>query len=195
MAMDLAQTRSAPPPLDLVESFVNTADLETHADALATPEHLREWLRARKLISTSEGISQAKHRQAIQLRESLRRAARANNGTTIDRRTLEDLNRIGRRGSLVVSFAQDGRAHLVPGTTGFEAALARILGAVADSMLIGTWSRLKSCASDGCQWVFYDKSKNRSSRWCDMADCGNQAKGRAFRERRRTGGRPARGSN
>ena len=36
-----------------------------------------------------------------------------------------------------------------------------------------------------CRWAFYDGSKNRSGRWCDMASCGNRMKARAFRERAR----------
>jgi predicted RNA-binding Zn ribbon-like protein len=194
IGVDVMKTRSAPAPLDLVEAFINTSDLESGADALATPTDLRNWLRARKLIPPSQPISQSNHRQAIQLRESLRRAARGNNGAAVDRRTLESLNEIGQRGSLAVSFGYDGTAHLVPASSGFEAALGRILAVVADSMLTGSWSRLKGCASDDCQWVFYDASKNRSGRWCDMADCGNQAKGRAFRERRRIASRPSRPS-
>ena len=39
-------------------------------------------------------------------------------------------------------------------------------------------ARLRECASDTCGWLFVDTSKNRSRRWCDMADCGNRAKAR-----------------
>ncbi len=34
--------------------------------------------------------------------------------------------------------------------------------------------RLKICAN--CQWLFLDRSRNRSRMWCDMAVCGNRAK-------------------
>lgn len=44
-------------------------------------------------------------------------------------------------------------------------------------------SRLRECASDSCDWVFVDRTKNRSRRWCDMRGCGNRSKVRAFRER------------
>lgn len=43
--------------------------------------------------------------------------------------------------------------------------------------------RVKECAGDNCNWLFYDASRNRSRRWCDMRDCGNRAKARRFRER------------
>jgi predicted RNA-binding Zn ribbon-like protein len=39
-------------------------------------------------------------------------------------------------------------------------------------------ARLRECASETCGWLFVDTSKNRSRRWCDMADCGNRAKAR-----------------
>ena len=38
--------------------------------------------------------------------------------------------------------------------------------------------RVKECATDNCNWLFLDLSKNRSRRWCDMKECGNRAKAR-----------------
>jgi len=46
--------------------------------------------------------------------------------------------------------------------------------------------RLRSCANETCGWLFIDHSKNRSRRWCDMSDCGNQAKARRFQQRQRS---------
>ncbi len=42
-------------------------------------------------------------------------------------------------------------------------------------------ARLKCC--DGCGRLFFDASRNRSRRWCDMQGCGNRAK--VARHRRR----------
>jgi predicted RNA-binding Zn ribbon-like protein len=36
------------------------------------------------------------------------------------------------------------------------------------------------CDEKGCGWLFWDSSRNRSRRWCDMRDCGNRAKVRRF---------------
>ncbi len=41
--------------------------------------------------------------------------------------------------------------------------------------------RLKQC--EGCRWLYLDASRNRSRRWCSMADCGTAAKMRRRRER------------
>jgi predicted RNA-binding Zn ribbon-like protein len=54
-----------------------------------------------------------------------------------------------------------------------------------ESMVAGTWSRLKVCPADDCQWAFYDHSRNHSRTWCEMEECGNRAKARAWRERQR----------
>ena len=44
--------------------------------------------------------------------------------------------------------------------------------------------RIKECASTTCEWVFLDRSRNHSRRWCDMSDCGNRAKARRFQAKK-----------
>lgn len=39
---------------------------------------------------------------------------------------------------------------------------------------------VRACASESCQWLFLDVSKNHGRVWCDMKKCGNRAKVRAF---------------
>lgn len=46
-------------------------------------------------------------------------------------------------------------------------------------------ARVKECATDNCNWLFLDASKNKSRRWCEMKECGNRAKARRHYERRR----------
>jgi predicted RNA-binding Zn ribbon-like protein len=50
----------------------------------------------------------------------------------------------------------------------------------------------------GCGWLFLDRSRNGSRRWCTMGECGAYAKSRRLTERRRatraTGKNPDRGS-
>jgi predicted RNA-binding Zn ribbon-like protein len=47
--------------------------------------------------------------------------------------------------------------------------------------------RLRQCGDDGCGWLFLDRSKNGSRRWCSSADCGNRARARRHYERARGG--------
>jgi predicted RNA-binding Zn ribbon-like protein len=44
-------------------------------------------------------------------------------------------------------------------------------------------SRIRRCASQRCVLLYYDTTKNRSRRWCDMAVCGNRAKASAHYRR------------
>jgi predicted RNA-binding Zn ribbon-like protein len=46
-------------------------------------------------------------------------------------------------------------------------------------------TRVRECAGYDCGRLFMDGTKNRSRRWCEMASCGNRAKGRRHYERRK----------
>ena len=72
-----------------------------------------------------------------------------------------------------------------------ERPLWEIARSAADLLTSGDHERVKECASTTCEWVFLDKSRNRSRRWCDMSDCGNRAKARRFQARKRAAVRPA----
>ena len=58
----------------------------------------------------------------------------------------------------------------------------RILGPIAwaafDLFRGSELDRLKQCPSDDCHWLFVDRTKNGSRRWCEMATCGDRAKRR-----------------
>jgi predicted RNA-binding Zn ribbon-like protein len=43
--------------------------------------------------------------------------------------------------------------------------------------------RLRICQN--CRWLFFDRSRNSSRLWCDMAVCGNRNKARRHYQRRR----------
>ncbi|WP_225840358.1 CGNR zinc finger domain-containing protein [Streptomyces sp. NK08204] len=48
--------------------------------------------------------------------------------------------------------------------------------------------RTRVCPGMRCGWVFIDTSRGGRRRWCDMATCGNSAKGRTHYQRSRAGG-------
>lgn len=48
--------------------------------------------------------------------------------------------------------------------------------------------RLKICPN--CEWLFIDKSRNRSRNWCDMNVCGNRAKARLHYQKKRKDSAP-----
>jgi predicted RNA-binding Zn ribbon-like protein len=63
-------------------------------------------------------------------------------------------------------------------------ALARLTEPLVSELTGGNPERIRVCASDTCDWIFYDASRTARRRWCDMATCGNRAK--AARHRART---------
>jgi predicted RNA-binding Zn ribbon-like protein len=65
-------------------------------------------------------------------------------------------------------------------------ALARLADPLVAGIAAGDIARWRICANDDCRWVFEDTSRGGRRRWCDMSSCGNRAKVRRFRSRRRT---------
>jgi predicted RNA-binding Zn ribbon-like protein len=179
-------TEIPPHRLQLVLDFVNTLDVEQQSDALATPDQLAGWLRDHELLDIAgPGVGAAEHRSAIELREALRRVMRAHNhGDPDTASAAAALERAALAGQLSIRFERDGSVQIAPRQPGFAGILARLLVPVAHAAADGEWSRVKACDADDCQEAFYDRSRNRSGRWCDMAVCGNRTKVRAYRSKR-----------
>jgi predicted RNA-binding Zn ribbon-like protein len=176
---------TAPAPLQPILDLVNTKDIETEIEELREPRALRDWLVERRLIDPATEVTAEDLDFTVELREALRAMLRVNDGHPVDAAALEVVNRVTGSLPLQLHFSTDGEPGLGPGTGGVRGALARMLGAVPLAEADGTWSRLKVCSADDCQWAFYDKSKNRSGRWCSMRVCGNRTKTRAYRARQR----------
>jgi predicted RNA-binding Zn ribbon-like protein len=175
----------APGRLAIVQDFVNTLELESAADELTDPTALARWLRDRELLGEGAHLDAGDLARACELREALRTTLeqRAHGGVTAG--TLAALNDLGAHAPLRATLDEHGRVRLEPAAAGLDGALGALLAIVARADLDGTWERLKVCADDGCRWAFYDRSRNRSGSWCSMAVCGNRAKARSFRARRR----------
>jgi len=182
----LSDAEPAPGRLALVERFANTVDHEHGREMLSSPERLRAVLD----LKPGMRLGAADLRRAIDVREALRTLALANNGGDLDPHAVDVLEEAAARGRLVIRF-DAGEARLEPASQSLDGALADLVGIVHTAMADGTWSRLKACRRDVCGWLFYDRSRNRSAVWCQMAVCGNRVKTKAYRERRpaRTGRR------
>jgi predicted RNA-binding Zn ribbon-like protein len=178
--------KPAPGDLKLVQGFINTLDLEDEINDLPDAESLTRWLVHYGLMAPGETVGNADYEQAIRVREALRAVLVANNGGPLDRSAVDTLNSAAKTAELLVRFdADSGTARLVPVRGGIDGALGRLLAIVERAQADGTWERFKGCPDEDCHWAFYDWSKNRSATWCSMEVCGNRAKARAYRERRR----------
>jgi predicted RNA-binding Zn ribbon-like protein len=94
------------------------------------------------------------------------------------------LEEVAERGQLSVRFGEGDAIEIAPRVEGFDGVLARLLVPVTHAAIDGSWARVKACVADDCRWAFWDSSRNRSGRWCDMAVCGNREKVRTYRSRR-----------
>jgi predicted RNA-binding Zn ribbon-like protein len=173
------------PEIDLLVDFVNSRDVEEDTDAIAGPAQLAEWIAEH----TGERLSdlQADDVQRLQsLRESIRALMHANNGGRVGEADLGPLREAAERGRFRLAFESGGGLALTPARadlSGFESSL---LLALEHLQCHQVWSRLKVCTDDGCQWAFYDTTRNRSRTWCSMDVCGNREKTKRYRRRKAT---------
>ena len=178
----------APGALALVQAFVNSVNVEFGPDEFTTTEGFRSWLIRNDLAGRRVRPSDLDRRDAVALREALRALLRENNGAPRDPRARKTIEHIGWNCPVVVRFDDetDGLG-LGPAQPDVRGALGTVLASVAGAVHDGSWQRLKACQEHRCEWAFYDRSRNRASRWCSMAVCGTRAKMRVYRQAKRVG--------
>ncbi|MFF3331433.1 CGNR zinc finger domain-containing protein [Streptomyces sp. NPDC002888] len=164
----MSERSPAPGGLALIESLVNTLDVETGTDALDTADARRRF-----------GLTEDDLPYARELRESLRATLLAHAGH-LPHRTVTPLGDLLAAAPLLVTVdARDGSARLAPGDAG--PLPSRVAAAVAEALVASTWTRLKACEAVTCHWAYYDRSPAGRSRWCSMQVCGARAKMRRYR--------------
>lgn len=102
--------------------------------------------------------------------------------------SLDQLNAVLGTAATHLRLSGEGRSYgwtfEAPARDHLEWPVWRVTRSAAELLTAEEVERLKLCDAHDCGWLFIDASRNRSRRWCDMADCGNRAKARRFRERR-----------
>ncbi len=176
----------APPPLDLLQEFANTLDLEGQLEELDSPAALTEWCRRRGLMEAGVGLSVSDLEVAIRAREALRRVALAHSGHDDLAAATAELASATAGARLRLTADPAGTLSLEPVGSPLDRLLGALAAAVVQGGLRGTLVRLKACSDQRCQWVFWDASKNSCGRWCSMAVCGSRAKARAYQHRLRS---------
>jgi predicted RNA-binding Zn ribbon-like protein len=140
------------------------------------------------MVSDAAVVDPASFVRARALRTLLRELGKRNSrGAEPEAALREEFTAV--TAELRVRFVLDERGVLrveAPDDT-VDGALGAILAVVHQSQVAGTWRRLKSCPGPHCGWLFYDGSRNASSRWCSMSICGNRTKTAAYRRRRKDG--------
>lgn len=176
----------APGRLALVQQLVNTLDVELDVDELADREALASWLRERGLLAGDAALREGDLERARTFREALRTLLDEHADAAERTVAAAALDAAAPAALLRVALDADGAPTLEPAAKGLDGALAVLLAIIDRGACDGTWQRLKVCAEHTCRFAFYDSSRNRSGSWCSMAVCGNRAKARSYRERRRS---------
>ena len=100
------------------------------------------------------------------------------------------------RGRLSLAIGGPAPGSLAVGTVPQFAVQDRLAHAAVEVFTTVGTEDFRICPLDegGCGWVFLDRSRNHSRRWCAMADCGSRVKARKLTRRRRSTAGSAAGS-
>jgi predicted RNA-binding Zn ribbon-like protein len=183
----------APPPLLLVQAFVNTLDLDLGTDMFARAEEAHAWLVDAGLIdaASSAGPASPGFASDLRLARGVRASIRAliaqhDDAEPLTGNDLRALEQVWHEGQPRLRVAPDGQVRLEAAAPAGRVAggLLGLLLIIRDAQADGSWDRLKPCGNPDCRWAFYDRSHSRRGAWCDMASCGNRLKNRSLRARR-----------
>ncbi len=161
-----------------MQSLLDTRDVVSGLEKLASPELLADWMASQGLIPIDAELSPADLERVVAFREGLRGVLLA--GTRGNVKAVERLNRAARGARLEVSLGPDGAPRLGARVSDLDDALGRWLSILVHAHLDNTWRRFKVCANPECRRAFYDDSRSYARRWCSKR-CGDVIRARAYR--------------
>ena len=195
--------RATGPGIELGLDFSNTVEWrngDRREDSLETFESLVDWSAEKGVISRDDAPSilrsareerteESTLLRAVQLRETIYRIF---SSVAHDRRPDEkDVGALNKFlsaypvSSSVVRVGQEYSWVLVPGSSAEARMLWPVAKSAADLLTSDQLGRVTECANEeeGCGWVFLDKTRSGTKKWCSSTGCGNRAKVRAWYDR------------
>lgn len=189
-------TRTAPdatvlvpaPAEDLCLSFANTrywrGSEPAATEQLTTPKALGEWLAANAPMPRNGSKGGAGldtlFDDALRLRESIYRIFLGlGEGQAPPARDLDIFNSALKETPQRLGISARGGVYcwiVTAPSSSLGGLLAPVIWSAADLLTHAAGRRIRRCANDKCRWVFVDRSKGGTRRWCDMNSCGNRAK-------------------
>ncbi|MFC9750444.1 CGNR zinc finger domain-containing protein [Streptomyces niveus] len=171
----------------LATSFTGTLS-ERHGNAverIPTPRRLVDWLAVSGLAVDS--CTAAQLDLARELRESIHAAATAAAvQDALPAPAVQVINDRSAQGRAAAVLTPEGeRLWRLGPASRVEDALG-VIAADAIGVIAGERDgRLALCASPTCRAAFFDTSRSRTRRWCEMNTCGNREKKARFQASRR----------
>jgi len=189
LCLDFANTvddRTEIHPQELLTSFRDLVSWSQQAQVLTEQEAQQVLKKAAKHPSEATEVL----KRAVEVREVIFRIFKA----VAEDKSPEDDDLV----TLSATVADSQKhARIVPGTNGFrwdwagkpndlDCMLWPVVRSAVDFLTADDLDTVRVCASDSCDWLFIDTSKNHSRRWCNMKSCGNREKARRFYTRKKS---------
>jgi predicted RNA-binding Zn ribbon-like protein len=181
---------------DTALDLVNTAEERGHpqaGDALETPSDLRLWGQRYGLLGSAvkldsdanDELERTRHARDLLYGVFVARV----HGRPVARAQLNELAELARAAYLAGSLHVEDDESVSWRWSRSELATVRHVAVTngLELLAVDPSPRLKQCPGDHCGWVFLDTTKRGNRRWCQMSECGQDAKD----ERRRVGRRDA----
>lgn len=155
-------------------------------ERIPVPSRLVDWFRINGLAVGSCTTSQLDH--ARELRESIHAVATAAaKQDPLPRSAVHTINACSTGGRASAVLLSEGNREWRLSSASVEDALS-VIAADAISIIAGERDgKIALCASPTCQAAFFDTSRSRTRRWCDMNTCGNREKKARFLAGKRKG--------
>ncbi|MGO1245260.1 MAG: CGNR zinc finger domain-containing protein [Sphingobacteriaceae bacterium] len=185
--------------LDFVNSGLETDHVKVerlhhYDDLLVLTERLKlmrpvELLNLRKIAAADPDSASRCLGQALNLREALYQILNtiANSGSLeIDEKYLSIFNAWrGEALAAQVFSISDNRLKLGFSNTGGGLVQPLWIFVLSANELLekANLEYVRKCS--GCDWLFYDKSKNHRRKWCDMQSCGSSVKAKRYYQRKK----------
>jgi predicted RNA-binding Zn ribbon-like protein len=189
LCLDFANTvddRTEVHPQELLNSYYDLVSWSEQAQVLTEREAQRLLEKAARRPSEASKVLQ----QAVEIREAIFRIFKA---------MAEDVSPEDEDLALLSAAVADAQNHarIVSEANGFkwdwigktgeqDCMLWPVVRSAADFLTSDDLDTVRVCASDTCNWLFLDTSKNHSRRWCNMKSCGNREKARRFYSRKKS---------
>ena len=151
-------------------------------ERLLTPEDLARWLVESGMLELPPTVSPRRLTAARTLREAINRLARP--GIKPQRGDRDQLNRWAARPALAPQLRRDGALEWVAECP-VDAMLATLARDAVDLLSGPLAGRIRECGAPDCALLFVDTSRPGHRRWCSTEACGNRARTKAYRERRK----------
>jgi predicted RNA-binding Zn ribbon-like protein len=178
--------------LDLVNTL-DPRDAPVPRDLLRDDDAASRWLRHVHLVSDAElaSLGGGVRRELIATRELLHAIfAAVARGQEPPPAAMARFERGYRRSLAACELELDGDAFTwrpAPSAAPRARAIAAVYLSAAGLLMSHDCARVRQCAAEGeCGWLFVDRTRSGTRRWCRMEGCGNRAKARRHYAHRRS---------